>query len=74
MAPVVNVLESRYKDRLRFVFLDIDDPANNLFQRLVQGRRLPLIFILDAQGNVLQEWQGIVSSEALDGALSAAGR
>lgn len=73
MAPVVTVLESRYKDRIRFVYLDIEDPANDLFQRLIRGRLLPLIFVLDAQGNVLHEWQGIVPSQDLDRALSTAG-
>lgn len=28
MAPVVHSLEGKYKDRIRFVYLDIDDPAN----------------------------------------------
>ncbi len=73
MAPVVNVLESRYKNRIRFVYLDVEAPENSLFQRLIQGRLLPLIFLLDAQGNVLQEWQGIVPAENLDQALLTAG-
>lgn len=73
MAPVVTVLESRYKDRIRFVYLDIEDPGNSLFKALSKDRLLPLIFILDAQGNVLKEWQGIVPGEEIDRALSTAG-
>jgi thioredoxin-like negative regulator of GroEL len=59
MAPVINSLADRYKDRILFTFLDIEDPANSLFKILL-GDRLPRFFLLDAQGNVLKEWQGIV--------------
>jgi thiol-disulfide isomerase/thioredoxin len=60
MAPVMNVLEQRNGDRLRFVYLDIDDPANNLYKTLLTNRLPPVFFLLDGQGNVLHEWQGYI--------------
>ncbi len=73
MAPVVHGLEDRYKDRMRFVYLDIDDPANSLFKSLIGSRLPPLFFLLDGQGNVLQEWRGYVTSEELERAFSTIG-
>jgi thiol-disulfide isomerase/thioredoxin len=73
MAPVVHGLEDRYKDRIRFVYLDIDDPANSLFKSLIGSRLPPLFFLLDGQGNILQEWRGYVTTEDFERAFSTIG-
>lgn len=72
MAPVINALQNRYKDRILFTFLDIEDPGNSLFKALI-GSRVPLFFLLDAQGNVLNEWQGVVPAADFEAAFNAAG-
>jgi thiol-disulfide isomerase/thioredoxin len=66
MAPVMRVLEQRQEDRLRFVYLDIDDPANGLFKSLLNNRLPPVFFLLDGAGNVLHEWQGPVELEEFE--------
>ena len=63
MAPVMYVLEDRYQNRIHFTYLDIDDPANNLYKKLLDNRLPPVFFLLDGVGNVIQEWQGYVKAE-----------
>ena len=61
MAPVVFRLEDRYTGRISFAYLDIDDPANDLFRQLIDDRLPPIYYLLDGGGNVLGEWSGYVS-------------
>jgi thiol-disulfide isomerase/thioredoxin len=70
MAPVIHALEDRYDERIRFVYLDIDDPQNNLFKSLIDDRLPPLFYLLDGQGNVLGEWQGIVPAAEFESAFA----
>lgn len=63
MAPVVNGLADRYSERIGFFFIDIDQPANSLFNSLINNRQVPIFILLDGQGNLLNEWQGFVEVE-----------
>jgi thiol-disulfide isomerase/thioredoxin len=74
MAPVVHVLEDRYGDRVNFVYLDLDDPANSLFKSMLKGKMPPFFYLLDSQGTILEEWQGLVPIETLDNALKSIGQ
>ena len=58
-------LEFEYYDRINFVYLDIDDPANDSFEDVLGFRYQPHIFILSGEGQVLYEWIGAPSSEEL---------
>ncbi len=71
MAPVVHALEDRYQGSIRFVYLDIEDPANSLFRSLIGSRLPPLFYLLDEQGNVLEEWRGYVTVEDFERAFTA---
>lgn len=66
-------LEAEYDQKMKFTYLDIDDPANDAFKQELGYRVQPHIFLLDEEGNVLQEWLGMVSEEqfrqAFDNAL-----
>ncbi len=46
-------LELEYYDRINFVYLDIDDPANDNFERILDFRYQPQVFILGGDGQVL---------------------
>ena len=72
MAPVIFRLEDRYDDRINFVFLDIDDPANDLFKQLIDDRLPPIFYLIDGGGNVLGEWSGYVREEIFGTAIEAA--
>jgi len=73
MAPVMYSLEDRYQDQIRFVYLDIDDPANSFFKSLIGSRPMPLFFLLDGQGNVIKEWVGYVSTEEFESVFATLG-
>lgn len=66
-------LEAEYDQKMKFTYLDIDDPANDAFKQELGYRVQPHIFLLDEEGNVLQEWLGMVSEvqfrQAFDNAL-----
>jgi thiol-disulfide isomerase/thioredoxin len=72
MAPVVHRLENKYETQLQFVYLDIDDPANNLFAVLMGERLPPVFYLLDEQGEVLGEWEGYMPYEQFDQEISNA--
>lgn len=72
MAPIVHGLEDRYDDRMTFSYLDIDDPSTSVFRTTLGFRYQPEFYLLDAEGNVIQEWVGPVEEQVLIEALDAA--
>lgn len=58
-------LEAEYNGKVNFSYLDIDDPATEPFKLSLGYRVQPHIFLLDAQGNVIQQWLGPVNREEL---------
>ena len=73
MAPVVHGLEAEYSDRMNFVYLDVDDPNTQELQSALGRRAQPEFYLLDADGNLIQQWFGTVSKEALTEAFAEAG-
>ncbi len=72
MAPIVHGLEAEYVDRMNFVYLDIDNPANSTFKKQLGYRVQPHIFLLDGRGAILEQWLGYVSEADLRAAFEAA--
>jgi thioredoxin-like negative regulator of GroEL len=66
----VHGLEAEYTGRVEFVYLDIDDPRTDAFKQQLGYRYQPHIFLMDGEGNIVQQWVGPVSEadlvEALD--------
>lgn len=62
-------LETEYQGEVGFVYLDIDDPANNSFKERLGYRYQPHIFLLDGDGKILFQWVGPVTREELVKAL-----
>lgn len=73
MAPIVHGLEAQYGPRVGFVYLDIDDPATQVFREGLgfSGFR-PHISLLSAEGEVLQEWIGYTPQDQLELAIVSA--
>ncbi|MGD8633870.1 MAG: hypothetical protein PVF85_09895 [Anaerolineales bacterium] len=69
MAPIVHGLEVEYIDQVDFVYLDIDDPRTDPFKQQLGYRYQPHIFLLDGEGNIVQQWVGPVSEADLVAAL-----
>jgi hypothetical protein len=66
MAPMVHGLEAKYFGRIKFSYLDADDSKTNDFQRTLGFRYQPELYLLDANGNVLQKWIGFTTQEELE--------
>jgi hypothetical protein len=66
MAPMVHGLEAKYFGRIKFSYLDADDSKTNDFQRSLGFRYQPELYLLDANGNVLQKWIGFTTQEELE--------
>ncbi len=71
MAPVVYELEQRYAGKIGFVYLATDDPAVTPWAEQMQFIARPHFFLLDAEGNIVDQWVGPVSKEQLIQALDA---
>ena len=63
MAPMVHGLEAKYFGKIKFTYLDADDPLTQDFQRTLGFYYQPEVYLLDAQGNILQKWVGYTSQE-----------
>ena len=66
MAPMVHGLEAKYFGRIKFSYLDADDPATVEFQRALGFRYQPELYLLDANGILLKKMIGYQSEEALE--------
>jgi hypothetical protein len=65
----VHGLEAEYSDNLNFVYLDIDDPANDEFKSTLGYIYQPHIFLVDGNGAIIQQWVGPVTRDDLVGAF-----
>lgn len=72
MAPVVHGLEEKWGDQVEFIFLDIDDQATSEFKRQLGYQYQPHVFLLDAEGNLLQQWIGYADGQQLQAAIRQA--
>jgi hypothetical protein len=71
LAPVVHGLERDWKDRIHFVYLDIDDPQTEPFKRALGYQYQPHLLLLDADGNVVEQWVGNVTADKLTAAFKS---
>ena len=69
MAPMVHGLEAEYFGRVKFAFLDADDPNTDGFQRALGFYSQPELFLLDGSGNLLQKFIGFTSEDQLRSAF-----
>jgi len=66
MAPMVHGLEAKYFGKIKFSYLDADDPQTQEFQRTLGFRYQPELYLLDANGKVLKTWLGYTEQEDLE--------
>jgi len=59
----VHGLEAEYYDRINFIYLDVDDPANESFMEEFQFRYQPQLILLDGNGQIAYEWIGPIPRE-----------
>ena len=58
MAPMVHGLEAEYYGKVKFNYLDADDPRTETFQRTLGFGYPPEFYLLDGNGNVLKKLVG----------------
>jgi thioredoxin-related protein len=66
MAPMVHGLEAKYFGKIKFTYLDADDPNTREFQRALGFNYQPEFYLLDGQGNLLQKLVGYVSQDQFE--------
>ena len=71
MAPVVYGLEERYAGQIDFVYLDVDDPDVRSVAGDLEVVVLPHFFLLDAEGNVVDQWAGMVAESQFTSVFDA---
>ena len=69
MAPVVHGLEAKYTAQMHFSYLDIDDSNASQFKQALGFLFTPHIFLLDPQGNIIEQWLGPVQEAELESAI-----
>lgn len=69
MAPIVHGLEEKYRDQIVFTYLNIDDNETQKFKEALGYVYQPHIFLLDENGEVIQQWVGYVQQADLEAAL-----
>jgi hypothetical protein len=67
----VHGLEAEYGSQVNFVYLDIDDRDTEPFKQELGYRYQPHLFLVDADGNIIQQWVGRVSGDELERAILA---
>ena len=60
MEPIVHGLENEYGGKLDFVYYDIDAPESKEAMQKYNFRVQPHFILLDTEGEILQEWFGLV--------------
>jgi thioredoxin-related protein len=66
----VHGLEREYYQDVNFVYLDIDDSRTDEFKRMFNYQYQPHIFLLDGNGEIVQQWVGFVPESELRQALN----
>lgn len=69
MVPIVHGLEETYKGQIDFVYLDTDDPLVTPWMEELQYIQQPHFFLLDPEGNIIDQWIGINASKEFTAAF-----
>lgn len=67
---MVHGLEAKYFGKVAFAYLDADDSRTRDFQQTLGFYYQPELYLLDAEGNVLEKWVGFTSEEQLETAFA----
>ena len=63
MAPMVHGLEAEYYGKIKFSYLDADDPSTDVFQRELGFYYQPEFYLLADDGKVIQKLVGYISED-----------
>jgi len=63
---MVHGLEAKYYGKIKFTYLDADDPQTRDFQRTLGFQYQPEIYLLDGNGNLLKKWVGFTTADQFE--------
>ena len=63
---MVHGLEAKYFGKIKFTYLDADDSQTQDFQHTLGFYYQPEVYLLDANGNVLQKWIGNTTEDEFE--------
>jgi len=63
---MVHGLEAKYFGRIKFSYLDADDPNTLDIQRTLGFYYQPEIYLLDGDGNLLKKWVGYTTDQQFE--------
>ena len=66
MAPMVHGLEAKYFGKIKFSYIDADDPNTFDFQSTLGFYYQPEFYLLDGNGNILKKWVGYPSDQQFE--------
>lgn len=69
MKPMVHRLEADYWERIDFIYIDREHDDNRAVVRRFNVNSQPILFLLDAQGNIITRWAGNPGEGALREAM-----
>ena len=69
MTPIVDGLEDRYGDRVRFVRLDFDDAEQGREARQLGVNAHPAFMLIRSDGSVESRFAGEIARSKLEGAI-----
>lgn len=70
MKPIVDGLEDEYGQQIDFIYLNIDDNATLQARQTYGFRYQPHFILLDAEGNIINEWLGYNSANVFTEAFA----
>ena len=63
---MVHGLEAKYFGKIKFSYLDADDPHTFDFQHTLGFYYQPEIYLLDGNGNLLKKWVGYTTDQQFE--------
>ena len=69
MKPVVHGLEEEYSDDIEFVYINIDDPESLPLKEQYGFRVQPHFLLVDANGEIVNQWLGSNAGEVFETAF-----
>ncbi len=71
LKPIVDSVEKKYRSKVTFVNVDYDNPKNKGVLKKYSVSMDPTILIVNAQGEIRQQYLGSVAAEELDSAVQS---
>ncbi|ATW25566.1 hypothetical protein DCMF_13085 [Candidatus Formimonas warabiya] len=69
MEPVISALSQKYQEEVRFIIVDVENQNDPTLEELFQifdVTYIPVIYLIDKQGQIVKQHVGLVKQEVLE--------